>query len=458
MRLTWRILICFSCLGLPFAQAADWQVPIASKTLKNGLVVVVSSDHSSPTVGISVVYKVGMRLEPKDRTGFAHLFEHLMFEGTPNSPSGTFDKVIQGGGGVLNGSTRADFTNYISSAPVSALEPILWLEADRMKSLDFNEANLKNQQDVVKEEIRVNVQNRPYGLFFWTDLNRLAFTRWANAHDGYGSFEDLASAKLDDVRSFHRDYYGPNNAVLGLAGDLTAEQGFALAEKYFAAIPRRDTPAAPDVDEPLNTANNKTERQTDALARAPALAVGWKAPARGSADQAAMSVLTQLLLGDDASRLYLALVKGKSLALNVQGGVNWPLGGNWDYDGPTLFTIFTIYKPGVSDTDVLTAIEAEIAEIAKNGADDATLKRTKTRMRAALLGSLESYLSRADAIAKTQAIWGDAAQINARPALIAAVTSEDLKRVAGKYFVPANRAVIVREPVPTTPSAPGDKS
>ncbi|MES1154461.1 MAG: insulinase family protein, partial [Rhodanobacter sp.] len=194
------VLVAGLCLAFA-AQAADtdtWKLPVAVKKLDNGLTVVVSEDHSSPTVGISMVYHVGMRLEPQNRTGFAHLFEHLMFEGTPDAPKGTFERVIQGGGGVFNGSTRADYTNYIASAPSSALAPILWMEADRMKSLDFSAKNLANQQNVVKEEIRVNVKNQPYGLFFWTDLNRLAFDKWANNHDGYGSFKDLDHASIAD--------------------------------------------------------------------------------------------------------------------------------------------------------------------------------------------------------------------------------------------------------------------
>jgi zinc protease len=175
------------------AQAASsdrWDLPVHVKKLNNGLTVVVTEDHSSPTVGVSVVYHVGMRLEPKNRTGFAHLFEHLMFQGTPAAPKGVFDKTITAGGGRNNGSTRADFTNYIETAPVSALDAILWLEADRMKTLDFNEKTLKNQQDVVKEEIRVNVKNKPYGGFMWIDINQQAFKKWENNHDGYGSFEE----------------------------------------------------------------------------------------------------------------------------------------------------------------------------------------------------------------------------------------------------------------------------
>ena len=300
-----------------FAATTDsWKIPVSVKKLDNGLTVVVSPDHSSPTVGVSVVYHVGMRLEPKNRTGFAHLFEHLMFQGTPNAPKGVFDKAITGGGGRNNGSTRPDFTNYIETAPVSALDSILWLEADRMKTLDFNDSTLKNQQDVVKEEIRVNVKNQPYGGFMWIDISQQAFQKWENNHDGYGSFKDLEGASVDDVRNFHRDYYGPNNAVLSIAGDVTPEQGFALAKKYFAAIPKRATPPMTDFKESLNTAEKRVE-QLDTLAQVPAIAAAWKMPDRGSKDQAPMAVLGELLAGGDASILYQGLVKGRELSLNV---------------------------------------------------------------------------------------------------------------------------------------------
>src|SRR6266571_2021209 len=248
--------------------ATGWQIPIEVKKLPNGLTVAVSEDHTAPTFGMSTAYRIGFRLEPKGRTGFAHLFEHMMFEGTPVSPKGTLTRVIEGGGGVLNGSTRYDYTNYIASAPTSALDAILWLEADRMKQLDFSEKNLKNQQEVVKEEIRVNVKNRPYGLFFWTDLASKAFDKWENAHDGYGSFEDLDAASLPDVEKFYETYYGPNNAVMALVGDLQPAEVFAKVEKYFGALPSRPVPPPPDVSEGLNTAERKLV-QTDALARVP---------------------------------------------------------------------------------------------------------------------------------------------------------------------------------------------
>jgi predicted Zn-dependent peptidase len=440
-----------ACAGLMLsavaAQAASdsWTLPIKTRTLENGLTVVVSEDRTSPTVGVSVVYNIGMRREPQGRTGFAHLFEHMMFQGTPTAPKGTFDQVIQGGGGVLNGSTRADYTNYIESAPVSALEPILWLEADRMKTLDFSAENLKNQQDVVKEEIRVNVKNQPYGLFFWTDIARLAFQKWENAHDGYGSFEDLDNANVADVAAFHRDYYGPNNAVIGIVGDISAEQAFALVEKYFGGLRARPVPKGTDPSEPLNTAE-KRESQTDPLAQVPAVAMAWKAPAQRSADQAPMAVLSQLLLGDSASRLYQGLVKGRQIAVAVQGGYNWPLGNAWDFSGPSLFTVLVLYRPDASADKVLAAIEEEVAAIAKDGVDADTLARVKTRLRASFVSGLEPFLSRADALAKAQALWGDAEVLNRIPGWIDAVTVADLQRVAKTYLTTPNRVVIDRVP------------
>jgi zinc protease len=268
-RLLLALLVPATAVAAP--PAAAWKIPIEVKKLPNGLTVVVSEDHSAPTFGMSTAYRIGFRLEPKGRTGFAHLFEHMMFEGTPVSPKGTLTRVIEGGGGVLNGSTRYDYTNYIASAPTSALDAILWLEADRMKQLDFSEKNLKNQQEVVKEEIRVNVKNRPYGLFFWTDLAGKAFDKWENAHDGYGSFEDLDAANVQDVQAFYQTYYGPNNAVMGLVGDLTPAEVFAKVEKYFGALPSRPVPSPPDVSEGSNTAERKLV-QTDPLARVPAAA------------------------------------------------------------------------------------------------------------------------------------------------------------------------------------------
>ena len=447
-------------LALPPAAApnqAGRPLPTAVKKLPNGLTVVVSEDHSSPTFGLCLAFRIGFRLEPKGRTGFAHLFEHMMFQGTPNAPKGTYDRVIEGGGGVNNGSTRYDYTNYIVSAPVSALEPVLWLEADRMKALDFSEKNLSNQKEVVKEEIRVNVKNKPYGLFFWTDVAGTAFDKWENAHDGYGSFTDLDAAQVADVKSFFESYYGPNNAVLAIVGDVTPEEAFAKVEKYFGSIPARPTPAKPDVAEKANT-KERTLSQTDPLANVPAVAVGWKLPARGTKDDVPAAVLGHLLAGGEASRLYQGLVKGKELLVEIDGGLNWPLDDAFSYEGPTLLTLFGLYKPDTTAKAVVAAIDAEIASIAKGNVGPAELERTKTMMVSDLYGQLEMPLDRATAVCLAQLFTGDPASVNDLPRKIAAVTSADLARVASTYLTAANRTVVDRRPEakkPATPEAAG---
>ncbi len=443
----------FAFLFAARAEAAPkWDLPIATKTFSNGLTVVVSPDHSAPTFGICIVYRIGMRLEPKGRSGFAHLFEHFMFEGTPNAPKGTAQRVIEGGGGVNNGSTRADYTDYIETAPVSALEPILWLEADRMKTLDFSEKNLTNQRDVVKEEIRVNVKNRPYGLFFWTDMSAKAFDKWENAHDGYGSFTDLDKATLKDAEGFFKSYYGPNNATIAIVGDVTPEEVFAKIEKYFGKIPSRPVPKGVDFSEGLNKAE-RTLSETDDLAKVPAFAVGWKMPARGSKDQVPAAVLASVLLNGEASRVYQSLVKNKALLLNVDGGVNWPLGDPWTYNGPTLLTVFGLYKPTSSAKEVVGALDAEIQKIAKDGVPTEELRRVQTKMESDFYSDLELPLNRATKLAILQSFNVKPISINEIPAQIEAVTSDDLKRVAVTYLTAANRTIVDRQPTPASGAA-----
>jgi len=426
------------------APPAGWKLPVETRKLSNGLTVVVSEDHSAPTFGIAIVYRIGFRLEPQGRTGFAHLFEHMMFEGTPVAPKGTFTRVIEGGGGVLNGSTRYDYTNYIASAPVSALDAILWLEADRMKALDFSEKNLKNQQEVVKEEIRVNVKNRPYGLFFWTDLAGKAFDKWGSSHDGYGSFEDLDAATIGDVEKFFRDYYGPNNAVLAIVGDVAPAEAFAKVDQYFGTLASRPVPSGSDLSEGLNTAE-RTLEQSDPLARVPAVAVGWKVPSRASKDYVPLAVLGDVLLNGEASRLYQGLVKGQELLLQVQGGLNFPFEGPWQTNGPTLLGLFGLYKPTTDAKTVADAVQAEVQKIVREGVPAQDLARIKTKMRSDFYADLELPLNRANALAVSQLLSGSAALLNDLPAQIDAVSSQDLQRVAGTYLTVANRTVVNRK-------------
>jgi predicted Zn-dependent peptidase len=432
-----------------------WTIPTAIRKLPNGLQVVVSEDHSTPTFGISTVYHVGFRLEPKGRTGFAHLFEHMMFEGTPDAPKGVYSKVVEGGGGIDNGSTRFDYTNYIASAPVSALEPILWLEAGRMKTLNFSPENLVNQRDVVKEEIRVNVKNRPYGLFFWTDLGGLAFDKWENAHDGYGSFTDLDAATLADVEAFHKTYYAPNNAAIAIAGDVKPEEVFALVEKYFGGIPSQNVPPLPDVNEAANT-KERTLTEPDPFARVPGLAIGYKLPGPHDPDYAALALLGDLLVNGDASRLYQGLVKRDQVLLQVSGGVGWPLGTPVTIDGPIMLVIFGLYKPNTNAGAVTAAVQKEIDAIAKDGVPEAELERTRTSTLSDFYSTLERLINRADLLAIRQLFTGNAATINDVPGQFAAVTSADLKRVAARWLTPANRSSVDRQPAPAETPKPPD--
>jgi predicted Zn-dependent peptidase len=228
-----------------------------------------------------------------------------------------------------------------------------------------------------------------------------------------------------------------------LAGDITPEQGFALAEKYFGKIPARAKPAAPDFGEALGTAEKRIQ-QSDKLAQVPAVAMAWKMPARGSKDQAPMAVLGALLAGGDASRLYQGLVKGRQTALNVDS--LYGLTSEWEYDGPTLYTVFALYKPDSSADAVLKAVDEEIATIRRDGVDAATLQRVKTQLLSDWYNKLESFWTRADTLGKLQLLWGDARVANQIPDWINGVTSDDIVRVAGTYLVPTNRTVIDRKP------------
>jgi len=440
-----RLLLLSAMFAAAPAMAQQWKAPTSMKKLANGLTVVVSEDHSAPTFGICVSYGIGFRLEPEGRTGFAHLFEHMMFEGTPNAPKGVLNTVIEAGGGYNNGDTRYDHTEYIETAPLSALDALLWLEADRMKTLDFSPKNLENQRNVVEEEVRVNVMNRPYGLFYAIDLPGKAFDTYPNAHNFYGDFRDLDAAKIDDVQKFYEQYYSPNNAVLAVVGDVNPEEIFAKAEKYFAAIPSRPTPPRPQVEEPPQTAERRST-QTDKLAKVPALGIGYRMPARHSPDALTGAVTGELLHNGQASRLYQALVKNKQVALSVDGGVNWPLGSPFEYNGPVLMTSFVVYPPNVSEDQVLAAYDATIKELADRGPSPQDLERVVTKMRSDWYGQLEAPIDRASALSHATLFDGKFDRVYEIPEELAKVTPAQVKAFAATYLVNTNRTIINRVP------------
>jgi len=425
--------------------AQQWKAPTSMKKLSNGLTVVVSEDHSAPTFGVCVSYGIGFRLEPEGRTGFAHLFEHLMFEGTPNAPKGVLDRVIEGGGGFNNGDTRYDYTEYIETAPISALDPVLWIEADRMKTLDFSTKNLDNQRNVVEEEVRVNVINKPFGLFFAIDLPGKAFDTYPNAHNFYGDFKDLDAAKIEDVKAFYEKYYTPGNAVIAIVGDVKPDDVYAKMEKYFAPIPSRATPAKPKVDEPPQKAERRSS-ETDKLAKVPGLAIGYRMPPHRSPDALAAAVTGELLHNGQASRLYQALVKDKQVALSVDGGVNWPLGTPFEYTGPTLMTSFIVYPPNVTEDQLLAAYDATIKDLAENGPTQQDLDRIVAKMRSDMYGNLEIPISRASALSHAVLFDGNFDSVYQLPEELSKVTAAQVKAFAAKYLVSSNRTIINRVP------------
>ena len=426
------------------------------KKLANGLTVVVSEDHSAPTFGLCISYGIGFRLEPQGRSGFAHLFEHMMFEGTPDAPKGVFDRVIEGGGGFNNGDTRYDFTEYIESGPISALEPMLWLEADRMKTLDFSVKNLDNQRNVVEEEVRVNVLNQPYGSFFWLDLPQKAFDTYPNAHNFYGDFKDLDATNIGDVKKFYEQYYTPNNAVLAIVGDVKPAEIFAEVEKYFAAVPSGPTPPRPNVNEPPQK-NERRSEETDKLARLPALAIGYHMPPRTSPDAIVGAVTAGLLHNGQASILYQTLVKQKQVAASTSGGMNWPLGNAFEYNGPTLMTSFIVYPGNVTEEQLLSAYDAVIADLASKGPSREEVDRIAAKMRSDWYAQLEIPINRASALSHAVLFEGNFDSVYQIPDRLAKVTPEEIRNFAAKYLVPSNRTIINRVPEKPAAATGGEK-
>ena len=428
----------------PAVQAKPLNIPVVYYKLPNGLKVVISEDHMAPVVAVSVYYNVGFRVEPKGRTGFAHLFEHMMFQGSANVKKFEHAKYVEANGGSLNGHTDFDYTNYYETLPSNRVEMGLWLESDRMRSLDISEENLKNQQNVVSEEIRVNVLNQPYQLFEWISLWENAFTNWNNSHNGYGDLAEVNAATIEDVRNFFKTYYAPNNAVLTVVGDVDVNEVKKMVEKHFASIPSQPLPARADLSEPAQT-KEKRVSQTDKLAKLPALATGYHIPPQNSPDFPAMALLVQILQGDDSSRWYQRLVKEKELTLDLSGGLNY-FGNEFDYTGPMIMTTRTTYKPGHTADEVLREMDAVVAEIGAKGVTEKELADAKVRYRSNFYSQLESSFGKAHLLSALALFRDDPNQINTLLTPFENVSAVQVKAAAAKYLVATNRTVIDRVP------------
>jgi predicted Zn-dependent peptidase len=416
--------------------------------LKNGLRVVVAPDATAPVVTVGVYYKIGFRLEPQGRSGFAHLFEHMMFQGSENAAKMQHIKLINSSGGVLNGSTMYDVTNYYEAVPSNALERVLWLEADRMRALKVDDENLRNQRDVVKEEVRVNVLNQPYGGFPWLDMPPVAFRNWANAHNFYGDFHDLDAANLADVQKFFKTYYVPNNAVLLMLGDVTSTDGFALAEKFFGAIPAGAAPPFADPTEPLQDAERRG-RVEEKFGTLPAMAIAYVLPPRRTPDWYAIALLDQALHGGRAGRIHRELVLEKQIAVEADGGIDDLFG----YNGPSQMTTRILHKPEYTDEATLATFDTVLREVQQNGISDDELQQLKVKWRSDYYSTLEGgrggYMPRyglMHLLACFTLFDNQPELVNSILEGFLKVTKEDVQRAARKYLVPENRAIVFRAP------------
>jgi predicted Zn-dependent peptidase len=422
--------------------SAGLQVPIDYYTLKNGLRVVLSRDTTAPTVAVGVYYHIGFRNEPKDRTGFAHLFEHLMFQGSGNLGKLEFIKLVESNGGLLNGSTRFDFTNYFEVVPAHTLETMLWAEADRMKGLAIDTANLRNQQDVVKNEVRVNVLNQPYGGFPWIDLPMAANENWYNAHNFYGDMHDLDAATLTDASAFFRRYYAPNNAVLGVVGDFNPAEARRWIEKYFGGIAPSELPPPPDLTEPRQVAEKRVGR-IDSLATRPAIAFAWHMPPRWTPEWFAMGMIDQIVGQGRDSRLYQALVTDKGYTGDVSAGINWGLGHQFNYQGPMLWMVSVYHDSTVAPDSLVASVDRVITDLQSRPVDPATMTRARTKVRSALYDMLEQFsgFGRLDVLASFALFDNEPARLNRLEAEFAKVTPELLQQTAREYLRRENRTV-----------------
>ena len=422
--------------------ATRFEVPVEYHTLDNGLRVVLSPDNTSPTVTVAVYYNIGFRIEPQDRTGFAHLFEHMMFQGSENLGKMEFVRLVQSNGGILNGSTRFDFTNYFEILPAHKLETALWAEADRMRGLDITQENLRNQQDVVINEVKVNVLNQPYGGFPWLDMPQYANENWYNAHNFYGDLEDLEAATLEDVQKFFDTYYSPNNAALVLVGDFDPTEGLAMVEQYFGDIPSVELPALPDISEPEQM-EEKNFTKTDRLANRPALAFAYHIPERNTPEYYAMGLIDQILLQGEDSRLYQALVQENGLTGNVNGGINL-LGNMFNYNGPMLWTASLFHDDSVSPDSVMMIVDEVVEELQTELVDQATLDRSVVKLRSSLYDNMGGFFGfgRADMLASFALFDDDPGRINTLEDEFQKVTPELIQEVAQKYLRTTNRTTL----------------
>jgi predicted Zn-dependent peptidase len=431
--------------GAFLARAADVTIPIEKYQLKNGLRVILSKDNAVPVVAVYMIYDVGARSEEKGRTGFAHLFEHMMFEGSANAPKGMHFASVESNGGTLNGSTHPDFTDYFEILPSNKLATALWLESDRMRSLAINDENLKNQKEAVKQERRLSFDNQPYATAIVDVWPTLMFQNWQSSHSLIGSFEDLNAASVEDVTKFFKTYYAPNNAVLAVVGDIQNAEAKKLIETYFGDIPSQPHPKHPDMTEPADF-KGKVQSYKDQHAQVPGVVMGYPGPKRRSPDYYALNMIDAILTAGDSARIRQNLVKGKKSVIQYEANLGWPFASTLDFRDPEPYALFLLYNPSFKADQIVSQVQEEIGKLQNAPVDSKEFERVKTQLRANRVQSMQSSLSRARMLAQYEVFDGKAELINTELDAMLAVTPAQVQAAAKKYLVPEKRAVLEIQP------------
>jgi zinc protease len=408
-------------------------LPVEQFVLSNGLRVVLSKDDSIPVVSVAVYYDVGSRNERVGRSGFAHLFEHMMFQGSENVGKTEHFQMIMKAGGTMNGTTSENRTNYFETLPANELPLALWLESDRMRSLKVTEENFENQRKVVQEEKRLRYDNQPY-VNAILRLNEMIYANFANAHSVIGSMEDLDAATIADVLEFFKTYYAPNNAVLSIVGSFETEKARQLVELYFGSIPRVAAPPPVDVSEP-EAVVAREETFVDPFAPLPAFVMAWKIPPRRTQEFHALYLAGKLLFDGDSSRLYQKLVKGEESIVQLFGHLD-------ERRGPSAIWIGAIPKPGFDLEKIRESINQEIREMATIGVSEEEMQKLRNQILNDEVRGRQSTLFRAQRLAEHALYDGDPNLVNTEFAELIAITPDDIKRAVAKYLNTDNRANI----------------
>lgn len=442
------VATALAALGAVAANAARAEksprVSFTETYLKNGLRVQLAPDPSVPVIALHVAYRVGSKDERKGLTGFAHLFEHMMFKGSENVGDGEHFYQIFTAGGVMNGTTSADMTNYYETLPANQLEMALFLEADRMRSLAITQENLDNQRHAVQEERRLRLDNQPYGRSL-ERIGELLYDNFAYKHSPIGSMEDLNAATLEDIEEFFETYYAPNNAVLTLVGDFDSKVALQLIEKYFGSIPRRADPPRVDLTEPPLTAERRETLQ-DPLARLPHVLIAFKTVPGNTPDHYALEVLGSILFGGDSSRLYQRLNKELELVAGIGGYVDERIGTG-------SFRISATVRQGREPKEVEAAIYEELERIKREPIAAWELEKAKNATRFGYYNAIRGAQSRAMLLGSFTVKFDDPNLINTRVSKLDAVTARDVQRVARQYLHERNRVVLVTMPAAATSAA-----